>query len=124
MTKISIIVFFFGVEVGMFSALIIQQSPLDVLKTPDQREARFSCRHGDTSYPYMYWYQQKSGTIELIGMLHYEKATPEESFKARFNISGHSKGDAFLAISNITAADSAVYFCAASMHSHSPPCSP
>ncbi|KAL7872940.1 hypothetical protein AOLI_G00120110 [Acnodon oligacanthus] len=91
MTKISNIVFFFSVEVGVFSALFIQQSPLDALKTPDQREVIFSCRHGDTSYPYMYWYQQKNGFIQLIGMLHYERAMPEDGFKARFNVSGHSK---------------------------------
>lgn len=71
----------------------------------------------------MYWYQQKTvgGSLDLIGMLHYERGTSEDRFKARFSLSGHSKGDAFLVISNITTLDGSVYFCAASKHSHAPP---
>uniref|UniRef100_A0AAY5EXV4 Ig-like domain-containing protein n=1 Tax=Electrophorus electricus TaxID=8005 RepID=A0AAY5EXV4_ELEEL len=108
----------------LLSTLSIQQSPPHVLQRPDQREAKLGCSHGDSNYPYMYWYQQKSGSLMLIGMLHYERAAPEDNFKARFDITGHSKSKAFLVISNITSLDSGVYFCAASRHSHTPPISP
>ncbi|GAA6086119.1 uncharacterized protein LOC111582099 [Tachysurus ichikawai] len=99
----------------VISSLNIQQLPQNLLITPEQREVKLSCQHGDSSYIYMYWYQQKtvSDSIELIGMLQYQRFTPEEKFKPRFNISGHATGDAFLLISSVAPEDSAVYFCAA-----------
>lgn len=107
------------------SSLVIQQAPVDLQLSVKDKNARLHCRHGDNSYPYMYWYQQKaSGSIELIGMLHYENPTPEDNFKTRFKMSGHSKANATLSISNITTDDSAVYYCAASMHSGSSQFSP
>uniref|UniRef100_A0A8C1PGA9 Ig-like domain-containing protein n=1 Tax=Cyprinus carpio TaxID=7962 RepID=A0A8C1PGA9_CYPCA len=89
----------------------------------EEKEAKFSCRHGDSSYQYLYWYQQKSngGSLELIGMLNYGTAYQEEKFKSRFNITGHATKDAYMLISSISAEDSALYFCAASLHSHTIP---
>ncbi|KAK9960000.1 hypothetical protein ABG768_010081 [Culter alburnus] len=99
---------------------VIQQSPKHLLQTEKEKQAKLSCRHGDNSYTYMYWYQQKSngGSLELIGVLNYGAAFPEDKFKLRFNITGDATKDAFLIISKISAEDNAVYFCAASMHSH------
>ncbi len=54
-------------------------------------------------------------------MLNYGTASLEEKFKLRFNITGHAKEDAFLHISSISVEDSAIYFCAASLHSHTVP---
>uniref|UniRef100_A0A8C2IQG9 Ig-like domain-containing protein n=1 Tax=Cyprinus carpio TaxID=7962 RepID=A0A8C2IQG9_CYPCA len=107
---------------------VIQQSPKHLLRRVEEKEANLSCRHGDSSYQYLYWYQQKSngGSLELIGMLNYGtligmlrvgEPSPEDKFKTRFKITGHATQDAFLLISNISAEDSAVYFCAASEHS-------
>uniref|UniRef100_A0A8C1CB43 Ig-like domain-containing protein n=2 Tax=Cyprinus carpio TaxID=7962 RepID=A0A8C1CB43_CYPCA len=89
---------------------VIQQSPKHLLLRVEEKEAKFSCRHGDSSYQYLYWYQQKSNVGE---------PSPEDKFKTRFNITGHATQDAFLLISNISAEDSAVYFCAASEHMNS-----
>ncbi|KAL0170903.1 hypothetical protein M9458_035499, partial [Cirrhinus mrigala] len=91
------------------------QSPKHLLRKVEEKEAKLSCRHGDNDYPYLYWYQQKNsgGSLELIGMLSYDADSEEDKFKPRFDITGHAKEDAFLHISNITAEDSAVYFCAA-----------
>ncbi|KAF4102517.1 hypothetical protein G5714_017317 [Onychostoma macrolepis] len=98
---------------------VIQQSPKHLLQTVKEKEANLSCHHGDSSYPYLYWYQQKNkgGSLELIGMLSFGAASQEDKFKPRFVLSGHATNDAFLLISSISAEDSAVYFCAASMHS-------
>uniref|UniRef100_A0A8C1F1R1 Ig-like domain-containing protein n=1 Tax=Cyprinus carpio carpio TaxID=630221 RepID=A0A8C1F1R1_CYPCA len=98
---------------------VIQQSPKHLLRRVEEKEANLSCRHGDSSYQYLYWYQQKSngGSLELIGMLSFGEPSPEDKFKTRFKITGHATQDAFLLISNISAEDSAVYFCAASEHS-------
>lgn len=100
------------------SNLMIKQSPASLLIKPGL-EARLECYHGDSDYPYMYWYQHKSAaggqrTMGLVGRLHYESPTPEESFEKRFNITGHSKSRAQLVISSINPADAAEYFCAAS----------
>uniref|UniRef100_A0A8C1HUW0 Ig-like domain-containing protein n=1 Tax=Cyprinus carpio carpio TaxID=630221 RepID=A0A8C1HUW0_CYPCA len=98
---------------------VIQQSPKHLLRTEEEKKAELSCNHGDSSYLYMYWYQQKNegGSLELIGMLTGDSGTPEEKFKPRFALSGHATKVASLIISNISAEDSAVYFCAASKHS-------
>ncbi|MGH0171886.1 UNVERIFIED_CONTAM: hypothetical protein FKN15_062060 [Acipenser sinensis] len=65
----------------------------------------------------MYWYQQtRNGALELIGY-EYVNINPEEKFKERFKMTGKATEKGFLTISNLTAEDSAVYFCAASIHS-------
>ncbi|KAL1246832.1 hypothetical protein QQF64_034789 [Cirrhinus molitorella] len=94
---------------------VIQQSPKHLLRTVKEKEANLSCYHGDSSYPYLYWYQQKNkgGSLELIGMLRLGEPSPEDKFKSRFSLSGYATKDAFLLISSISAEDSAVYFCAA-----------
>ncbi|XDV43643.1 hypothetical protein PO909_012087, partial [Leuciscus waleckii] len=93
---------------------VIQPSPKHLLQTVEEKKANLSCHHGDSSYTYLYWYQQKinSGSLELIGML-YGSASTEDKFKSRFTISGQATKEAFLLISSISAEDSAVYFCAA-----------
>lgn len=99
-------------------SLFIQQSPASLLINLDQKETRLDCYHGDNNYPYMLWYQYKPAagmqrTMSLIGLLHYENANLEKNFETDFNITGHSKGRAQLVISNIGAAHTAEYFCAA-----------
>uniref|UniRef100_A0A672QLZ5 Ig-like domain-containing protein n=1 Tax=Sinocyclocheilus grahami TaxID=75366 RepID=A0A672QLZ5_SINGR len=97
----------------------IIQTPTHLL-SKNNKEANISCHHGDSSYLYLFWYQQKNegGSLELIGMQTGDSGTPEEKFKPRFALSGHATKDAFLLISSISAEDSAVYFCATSKHSH------
>lgn len=108
-------------EVFVISSPIIQQSPEHLLLNEKEKVAKIRCHHGDNSYQYMYWYQQnnKVGHLELIGMLSFDAHYPEEKFKTRFNITGHTARNAFLVISNISREDTATYFCAASLHSHS-----
>uniref|UniRef100_A0A8C1PAS1 Ig-like domain-containing protein n=1 Tax=Cyprinus carpio TaxID=7962 RepID=A0A8C1PAS1_CYPCA len=102
---------------------LMTQSPKHLLRRVEEKEANLSCRHGDSSYTFLYWYQQKrnSGSLELIGMLNYGIVSEEDKFKPRFNITGDATKDAFLFISNLNAEDSAVYFCAASLHSNTIP---
>ncbi len=107
----------------MICSPVIQQSPKHLLQTLEEKEEKLFCRHGDSSYQYMYWYQQKNngGSLELIGKLSYGTASQEEKFKPQFNITGHAKEDTFLHISSISVEDSAIYLCAASLHSHTVP---
>ncbi len=102
---------------------VVQQSPKHLLQTVEEKEAKLSCHHGDSSYIYLYWYQQKNkgSSLELIGMLTGDSGTPEEKFKPRFALSGHATKNASLLISSISVEDSAVYFCATSEHSSTIP---
>ncbi|KAL0969476.1 hypothetical protein UPYG_G00227820 [Umbra pygmaea] len=81
------------------------------------KKVEIHCSHDDSNLLTMLWYQQKqpSPVMALIGY-GYSTADPnyEDQFKTRFkmNRDGVMKGS--LVVSNITEADSAVYFCAAS----------
>ncbi|KAI5102594.1 hypothetical protein C0J45_7946 [Silurus meridionalis] len=109
-------------KAAVIFSLTVQQTPQHLI-TPDKSEAKIKCWHGDTTYLYMNWYQQKtnSDSIELIGLLVNDKFTPEAKFNARFTTSGKSTGDAFLLIASLTPEDNAVYFCAARSTATHPP---
>ncbi|CAJ1074739.1 uncharacterized protein LOC122862238 [Xyrichtys novacula] len=126
-----ILLFSLSVLTDSVLPLEIQQSPPHQLIQPEQEETRLKCHHGDNNYPYMLWYQHKAGkggggprAMELIGLLHYQNPNLEKNFEARFNITGHSKRNAELVISEIKPTDSAEYFCAASRHGASSPLTP
>ncbi|MGH0171946.1 UNVERIFIED_CONTAM: hypothetical protein FKN15_062190 [Acipenser sinensis] len=94
----------------------IDQSPPSLLESPG-RSAELNCSHDDSNYDKMYWYQQtRKGVLELIAY-QYGTTTHEEKFKKRFKMTVKATEKGFLTISNLTAEDSAVYFCAASIHS-------
>nr|XP_014347132.1 PREDICTED: uncharacterized protein LOC106704494 [Latimeria chalumnae] len=74
------------------------------------------CEQDSSSYYYMFWYQQSRGeALKLIGYSHSTGTIQnEEGFKKRFEILRASVYEGSLNISDLTAGDSAVYFCAAS----------
>ncbi|MBN3287855.1 HVM14 protein, partial [Polyodon spathula] len=93
----------------------IRQSPPSLLESPGH-SAELSCSHDDNNYDRIYWYQQtRKGALELIGYLSYKVVNQEEKFKERFNLTGDAEKAGSLIISSVTAEDSAVYFCAASI---------
>ncbi|MGH0191565.1 UNVERIFIED_CONTAM: hypothetical protein FKN15_071837, partial [Acipenser sinensis] len=69
----------------------IDQAPGSPFKRPEH-SAVLQCHHSDSSYAYMYWYQQTSpGALELIGYFQNTAESPEMKFKERFNLTGHAK---------------------------------
>ncbi|MBN3323118.1 HVM06 protein, partial [Atractosteus spatula] len=89
-----------------------QQSPHKLLKKPGE-SAELVCAHGQNTYNYMYWYQQAAeGALKLIGHLFISNVNPEKEFQGHLFLSGDATKEGYLNISTVTAADSAVYFCA------------
>nr|XP_014347131.1 PREDICTED: uncharacterized protein LOC102354443 [Latimeria chalumnae] len=75
----------------------------------------------DSNKEYMYWYQQrKREALKYIGRIDVSVASGdaqyEPEYSSRFEITRGESKAAYLKISNLTAEDSAVYFCAASLH--------
>ncbi|KAL1258052.1 hypothetical protein QQF64_011296, partial [Cirrhinus molitorella] len=77
---------YFCAAICVVCSPVIQQSPKHFLRTVEEKEAKLSCHHGDSSYQILYWYQQKTngGSLELIGWLNYGAPFHEEKFKPRF----------------------------------------
>lgn len=103
-------------------SLVINQSKNLLIKMGN--EARLECFHGDSGYPYMYWYQHRQAAggrrvMELIGWLQYDSPNLQTNFKSHFSLKGHATKKAWLEISDTNQIDSAEYFCAASQHSAS-----
>lgn len=88
----------------------------------EKEKITMSCSHDDSNLDRMLWYQQNSRTVmALIGYTYTANGEPqyEDEFKLRFQISRQGTLAGTLTISNLHQSDSAVYYCAASMHSAS-----
>ncbi|XP_048830163.1 M1-specific T cell receptor beta chain [Brienomyrus brachyistius] len=86
-----------------------------------REEVEIHCSHSDSSYLYMFWYkQERDGVVLLLITYAYgtSDAVNEGNFsKSRFELKKTANEKGTLTIRNLTAADSAKYFCAASKHS-------
>ncbi len=94
----------------------IHQTPKDLIKDPAQSE-ELHCSHS-SSYNVMLWYKQKRGeSLELLAYLVGSSDTVEEKFKNEITLSGSASKNSVLKLERLSPDDSAVYFCAASIHS-------
>ncbi|CAL8302108.1 unnamed protein product [Boreogadus saida] len=107
----------------VLSSLDINQSPRHLLTARDLGNVTLHCRHGDSDYPYVFWFQHRTvqGTgrhmvMVMVGRIYHNTAQMELGFNARFGITGDAKADVNLTISQVHQSDTAQYFCAASMH--------
>ncbi|KAG9471514.1 hypothetical protein GDO78_014557 [Eleutherodactylus coqui] len=98
------------------AADVIQKPPLHLALPTDS--VTISCKHDDSSYYNKYWYRQKKGKeLVLIGYTISDTLTMEAGFtdgKLNIQPNGTRTG---LIISNASTNDSAVYYCASSIHS-------
>lgn len=66
----------------------------------------------------MLWYKQKRGeSLELLGYLVGSSDTVEDKFENKISLDGDANKNSVLKLERLSADDSAVYFCAASIHS-------
>nr|XP_014347130.1 PREDICTED: uncharacterized protein LOC102354169 [Latimeria chalumnae] len=105
---------------GHGQTVSVQQSPPSVHNSTGG-SVEFHCQHEDSSYPTMLWYQERRGEgPKLIGS-GYSTQEPtyenKEGFEPpKFEIKKETAVKGSLRIQSLTAADSAVYFCAVSKH--------
>ncbi len=102
----------------MVKCVNVQQNPTPILAYTNKM-AEIKCSHDDSSKPYMQWYQQKDTAMALIVLSYGATADPnyEDGFKDRFKLERKDTLNGALKISDLSLSDSAVYYCAVSMHS-------
>jgi len=96
----------------------IQQNLTPILVNKNSL-AKIKCSHDDSNMLYMLWYQQKETAMVLIALSYGATSDPtyEDGFKKRFTLKRTDTLNGALEISELSLSDSAVYYCAVSMHS-------
>ena len=103
---------------GVSLGIEVHQTPSELIRKPGD-SAELVCRHGETNYRVMLWYQQSAGqrNLSLIGHLNYQTSNIESAFKQDFSISGDLSGEttknASLLVHLKDPESSGVYYCAA-----------
>lgn len=108
---------------GDLNAKNVAQTPPDMIKfTGESVTSEINCSHRITGYDRTFWYKQdKHGAMKLLGFLNLHFPSIEEDVKDKITMSGDGRSDSSLSISDLIQSDSAVYFCAASLHSDTGP---
>uniref|UniRef100_A0A672QJ11 Immunoglobulin V-set domain-containing protein n=1 Tax=Sinocyclocheilus grahami TaxID=75366 RepID=A0A672QJ11_SINGR len=97
------------------------QSPGDLIKNQD-KSAVIICTHNIAGYDRILWYKKDGMGFKFMGFLNLIYDNPELEFKNKIKLDGDGqKNDgtknASLKILHLEASDSAMYYCAASLHS-------
>uniref|UniRef100_A0A672JJQ4 Ig-like domain-containing protein n=1 Tax=Salarias fasciatus TaxID=181472 RepID=A0A672JJQ4_SALFA len=80
--------------------------------------SEIKCSHKIPSYNHILWYKQgKDKALQLLGYLNLNSVNVESEMNGKISFIGDGRNDGSLSISDLRLNDSAVYFCAASLHS-------
>lgn len=94
----------------------VSQSPLNVFRSEGD-DAELECQHSISSYNVMLWYKQTiDHGLTLLGYLFMQTDQKESDFLNKIHLKGDATKKGSLVIKNLSGNDSAVYFCAASLH--------
>ncbi|KAL1246835.1 hypothetical protein QQF64_034792 [Cirrhinus molitorella] len=109
---------FFFLNIGMGRCVTVQQNPTAILASKNNI-TEIKCSHDDSSMLNMLWYQQKDTAMVLIVFSYGATGVPtyEDGFKDQFKLERTNTLNGVLKISDLSLSDSAVYYCAVSMHS-------
>ncbi|KAL7862360.1 hypothetical protein SRHO_G00138010 [Serrasalmus rhombeus] len=95
----------------------VQQSPPDLIETRG-KSVEIHCLHSISSYNVILWYKKTVAEgLVLLGYLFNKAEFKEPAFTNKTNLKGDATKDGSLIIKDLSVSDSAVYFCAASLHS-------
>ncbi|OCT71205.1 hypothetical protein XELAEV_18034183mg, partial [Xenopus laevis] len=89
------------------------------LAVPERSPVKLHCSHSASGFYSMFWYQQKLGQGLTLMVLSSDTkpGNMEEGFK-EWSMERPDTQNSYLSISQVGSEHSAVYFCAASDHSH------
>lgn len=109
---------YFCISTGLTAGIKFEQPAIITANLDENVEIH--CSHSESSYLNMLWYKQERNSVGLLLIVYaYGTSDPvnEENFsKSRFELKKSANERGTLKISNVTPADSAIYFCAASKH--------
>lgn len=105
----------FSLSIASVLSKAVFQTPQDLLKNVEDTAVLY-CSHNVTDYNLILWYKMSSSGSEMkyLGNIFVETPNPEES---RINLSGDGRSKGSMSIPSLSLQDSAVYFCAAYLHS-------
>ncbi|KAG7229202.1 hypothetical protein INR49_013145, partial [Caranx melampygus] len=100
----------------------VHQSPANICSNEGKR-AKINCSHSDANFDRILWYKQtKDQQLQFLGYM-FGNGYPEKGLNVKIE-GGANKGETCtLTIEELSVNSSAVYFCAASYHSATHPCS-
>ncbi|XP_036928135.1 uncharacterized protein LOC119004910 [Acanthopagrus latus] len=93
----------------------VHQSPADMFKQPGE-EAKINCFHTSSTFDQILWYKQTNIQLQLLGYM-YVSPTIEDGAGVRIEGSAKKGENCTLTIEGLKLSSSAVYFCAARLHS-------
>ncbi|CAJ1074727.1 uncharacterized protein LOC122862178 [Xyrichtys novacula] len=95
----------------------VTQTPADLFYTPGDT-ARINCSHDESRYDQILWYKKTNGTqMQLLGFMSFTTGYPEDKVNVTFEGGASKDQNCTLIIEKVDLSSSAVYFCAASVHS-------
>ncbi len=96
----------------------VNQSPSNLIKS-EKDTAELVCEHNITSYTIILWYKQTQTNhgFTLLGYIWNKNYFPEDNFSKKIKLDGDGTKNGSLKILQLEASDSAMYYCAASVHS-------
>ncbi|CAJ1074725.1 immunoglobulin lambda-1 light chain-like [Xyrichtys novacula] len=116
-----IFIYCFTLKVLLFAgsslSVKVTQTPADLLYKPGDT-ARINCSHDEISYDRILWYKKTNSTLmQFLGYMLYKKGYPEDNVNVTFEGGASKDQNCILIIEKVDLSSSAVYFCAASLHS-------
>ena len=102
----------------------VQQRPANIYKKPAET-AEISCSHSIDTYDRILWYKQiNNRQLQFLGLMYVDTEFPEPGSGVKMAGNGNKDQNVTLTIEGLNLNSSAVYFCAASLHSDTTMCSP
>ncbi len=95
----------------------VNQSPSNLIKSEGDI-AELVCEHSISSYTMIFWYKQTLGHgFIFLGYTWEKNSVTEDNFDKKIQLDGDGTKNGSLKILQLEASDSAMYYCAASVHS-------